>query len=283
MNSLGLLNAQLELRFGLIRAITPKYAQYKYTKSDLFERSTADNTKVTKVIKQLSKTAAKWTQIDVDEAARKADIDRALVVRKLQDWSNSGAIKLQPSGTIHRFRVLKGFSQDEDEQMEIFGEMQSYFERSEKDNMARVQDVIGLMTAKACMSRGLAKHFGDEESVAKEGCGHCSFCINKTSVLFDQSKRQSRKGRITAAKVIAVLAATEARDDARFLAKVAFGISSPRVTTEKLSKHRVFGSMEDCDFDVGSVLFASSAQLIWCCRSLSLVSSKPVMPRLVAS
>ena len=155
--------------------------------------------------------------------------------------------------------------------------MHAYFEKSERDSMARLQDVIGLMTAKACISRGLAKHFGDEDSVAKEGCGHCSFCINKTAVLFDPSKRQSRKGRINAARVIAVLAAIETRDDPRFLARVAFGISSPRVSQAKLGKHPIFGSMDDCDFDVGSVLLVLSARLMWSRRSLSIVSGKPAV------
>ena len=252
----------MELRFGLIRAITPKYANYTYAKLDSFEQSTADNTNVTRALKELGKTARKWTQIDVDQVARKAGVDRALVVRKLQEWNNSGAIGLQPSGIVNRFRVLKSFPQGVKEHQEIFAAMHAYFEKSEKDAMARIQDVIGLMTAKACISRGLAKHFGDEGSVGLEGCGHCSFCINKTSVPFDQSKMQSRKGRITAAKVIAVLAAIEARDDPRFLARVAFGVLSPRVSREKLSKNKVFGSMDDCDFDVGSVSIVHSAQLI---------------------
>lgn len=253
-----------------MRAITPKYGRYKYAKSDFFEQSTADNTKVTKAVKQLSKTAKTWTEIDVDQAARVAGVDRALVVRKLQQWSTSGAIELRPSAVVNRFRILKSFPRDGEEHKEIFAAMHAYFERSEQDVMARIQDVIGLMTAKACISRGLAKYFGDEESVAREGCGHCSFCYQKTPVLFDQSKRRSRKGRITAPKVIAVLAAVKARDDPRFLAKVAFGISSPRVALAKLGKHPVFGSMDYCDFDVGSILLVPSAQLIGvigACRS----------------
>ncbi|KAL8789136.1 MAG: hypothetical protein Q9195_006956 [Heterodermia aff. obscurata] len=254
MNALGLLNAQLELRFGLIRAITSHYANYKYVKLSLFEQSTAENSNVTKAIKQLSNPAKKWIQIDVVKAAQNAGVDRALIVRRLQEWSKSGAIELRPSGVINRFRVLKRLPQDAEEQKEIFAAMEAYFEKSEKDSMARIQDVIRLMTAQACISRGLAQHFGDEDSVVKEGCGHCSFCINKTPVLFDQSKRRSRKGRITAAKVIAVLAATAARDDPRFLARVAFGVWSPRVKSENLSNKKVFGSMEDCDFEVGSLI-----------------------------
>lgn len=51
-----------------------------------------------------------------------------------------------------------------------------------------------------------------------------------------------------AAAFMKVLQACPDRDDPRYLARIAFGIGSPRVTTAKLSKSPVFGSMEDHDF-----------------------------------
>ena len=83
------------------------------------------------------------------------------------------------------------------------------------------------------------------------GCGHCNFCITNTRVEYRQAAHGlQRKGRIDEGKVRKILAATKVRDDARFLARVAFGISSPRVTVEKLGRHDVFGCMDDCDFEV---------------------------------
>jgi len=38
------------------------------------------------------------------------------------------------------------------------------------------------------------------------------------------------------------------RDDPRLLARIAFGISSPRVTKLKMGRSPMFGSMEDHDF-----------------------------------
>jgi hypothetical protein len=43
------------------------------------------------------------------------------------------------------------------------------------------------------------------------------------------------------------------RDDARFLARAAFGTGSLRVTAMKLSKHPVLGSMADDEFMVSNV------------------------------
>lgn len=243
------MNAQLELRFELIRAITPKYSEYKYIKSPDFETRTADNSPITKAIKKTSKTAHKWTRIDVDVAARSGGLQRADAVKKLQEWNDSGAILLQPSGVVNRFRVLKDFPPEE-AKSQIITSIYAQIEAREKSDMERVQRVIDLVTTHGCLSRELAKHFADEDTVPKGGCGHCNFCLTKTQVKFIQARNQSRKGRVDEGKLKAILAATSVRDDARFLARVAFGIPSPRVTMEKLGKHAVFGSMDTCDFEV---------------------------------
>lgn len=249
-NTLDNLKAQLELRFDLIRAVTPKFSSYKYTKSASFDMATSDGSNITKALKAVSKTARKWTTIDVDSAASVGGFDRAAAVRKLQEWHNSGAIELQPSGVVNRFRILKDFPKDEKAKDSIISTLYEHIKARESDDMVRVQQVIDLITASSCISRGLALHFGDEECVPEAGCGHCSYCESKTSVPFSRDKTQKRTGRIDYTKFQAILAATSIHDDPRFLARVAFGIGSPRVTAEKLGKHAVFGSMEDCDFEV---------------------------------
>jgi RecQ family ATP-dependent DNA helicase len=247
-NALDLLNAQLELRFGLIRAITPKYSEYKYVKSSTFESMTLDKSKVTTWIKQSSKTAKKWTHIDVDVAAHSGGFTRQEAVRTLQEWNDRGAIELQPSGVVHRFRVLKEFPREELAQSSVCSLIHKRIVEKEKEDMVRVQGVIDFITTSGCLSRELARHFGDESTVPKNGCGSCQYCLTGIAVRF--SRGGDRKGRIDDAKVKAILAATPVRDDPRFLARIGFGISSPRVTIEKLGRHSVFGSLSDCDFEV---------------------------------
>jgi len=249
-NALDLLNAQLELRFELIRAITPKYSEYKYVKSPTFDSRTSDSSNVTAALKKNSKSAKKWTHIDVDSAARSGGFPRADAVRRLQEWHASGAIELQPSGVVSRFRILENFPQGDSAKQDIVSAIYSQIEAREKSDMDRVQGVIDLITSNACLARGLARHFGDQDSIPKGGCGHCSFCLTAKSIKVIQGNKQQRKGLIDEGKIKAILSATKIRDDSRFLARVAFGISSPRVTAEKLGKHAVFGSMDDCNFEV---------------------------------
>jgi hypothetical protein len=54
-----------------------------------------------------------------------------------------------------------------------------------------------------------------------------------------------------------VLKQCSVRDDPRFLARVAFGLKSPRVTQLKLDKDDVFGSLADHDFEVSRTRFVN--------------------------
>lgn len=84
----------------------------------------------------------------------------------------------------------------------------------ERDEMDRIQQVIGLITARSCLSRGLAKHFGDQQSVPAAGCGHCSFCITKRPTSFSRDEQWNLKGRICDSASEAILKATGGiRDD----------------------------------------------------------------------
>lgn len=179
------------------------------------------------------------------------------IVRRLQEWHNSGSIELSPSGVIHRFRVLRDFPQGEEEKTQIIDAIYAQIETREQTDIDRMHSVISLITSKSCLSRELARHFGDEDSIpaTPAGCGNCTFCITKTPIIFFNGKnnKKLKKEPITETKIKAVLAATSARDDARFLARIAFGMSSPRVTIEKLGKSKVFGSCSGCDFEVSVI------------------------------
>lgn len=75
---------------------------------------------------------------------------------------------------------------------------------------------------------------------------HGQWCQTRTSVSFASKKVPDLE--VDQTKVQAILDKCGVRDDPRFLARLAFGISSPRMTTLGLSKSSVFRSMENSDF-----------------------------------
>ena len=219
-----------------------------YAKDPAFDRKTSDGSKLTEKIKAHSKTAKKWTHVDVDIVAHSAQMNREDVVRKLQQWNDSGAVELKPGGVVARFRIVQKFPQDEQAKNSFIDSIYAQILAREKEEMARIEAVIDLITSNKCLSRELASHFGDDGSVPRDGCGHCQTCLGKGKIYYHAAR--DCKGHVDSKRTKAVLSACAIWDDARFLARIAFGISSPRVTSEKLGKHPVFGSMNDCDFEV---------------------------------
>lgn len=77
-------------------------------------------------------------------------------------------------------------------------------------------------------------------------CGNCTFCITTDAVKFDRSS-SSTADTVRLARILAVC---RHRDDPRLLARLAFGIASPRLTDAKLTRSDEFGSMVDVDWNV---------------------------------
>lgn len=187
--------------------------------------------------------------VDVDKVSALVGTKREDVVRKLQDWNDSGLIKLTPSGVVNRYRMIKPFPRGK-EAGKLIALAYEQMEQREIDDLRRSKQVIELITSERCFAIGLASHFGDEVG---EKCGRCGFCITGKKV------QMGEVGKVTVAidekKVQAILKACDCRDDPRLLARIGFGISSPRVLAAKCgARNPVFGSMAECDFDVGLLL-----------------------------
>ena len=120
----------------------------------------------------------------------------------------------------------------------------------EKESLQRSQAVIDWATTPACLSAKLASYFGDN---GVEECGHCTFCLTGKAVDYTPAP----KAPIDTARLKAVRKAIPDGEDvdALLLARLAWGISGPRLTSLKLGKHDVFGSMDDCDFEVSTTPF----------------------------
>jgi len=77
-------------------------------------------------------------------------------------------------------------------------------------------------------------------------CGHCTWCETHKAVVLGKVAPVE----INYPAIDAILRKCSARDDPRFLARIAFGITSPRVTAMRLSRSPVYGSLDDHDFMV---------------------------------
>ena len=86
----------------------------------------------------------------------------------------------------------------------------------------------------------LAKYFGDVDVVPGGRCGQCTVCETGKPISF----QRGADTKPDPAQIKAILNACPERDDPRLLARMAFGITSPRLTANKWSTmHPLFGSM----------------------------------------
>lgn len=235
--------AQLELRFNLLRATTPKYSKYSYT---LLAQPLGDTSPASNAIRKATRKAKTLCHVDVDSAAHQAGLPRSEIVSELNTWHDNGMIDLRTSEVINVYRVLNKLPSKPAERQKIADQLYHDLEVREQQDLQRMTQVMGLITGATCFSRALASHFGDQLPDAAQECGHCTWCETKNPV-----KQIAPLQRDWDSKAFfKVLDACPDRDDARFLARVAFGISSPRVVKSKLNRSPVFGSMEDHNFMV---------------------------------
>lgn len=249
---LGVIYATLELRFGLIRAITPEYSLYTFEilsevlYNQLMQNMLKSDRPEAGAILDYARRKKKYTDVDVNEIVQKTGYLRANLIQVLDHLDRDGVIRLTAKGVIPKFRVLKKLPRTANELEELVLNMYQDLEKKEKEALLRTREVVDLITAKRCYASTLAKHFGMYLPDRKEKCGHCTFCETEHEVELPpkESRPLDREG------IRMVLDKCAVRDDPRFLARVAFGIRSPRVTELKMHLSPAWESMVDQDFDV---------------------------------
>lgn len=250
---LSIIFATLELRYGLLRAITPEYSSYQFEDRGFYNKMAAsDGSPEAKAVFKHAKRARKWYTFDI-KAAMAGGLSRADLVRKLNHWSEAGAIMLKAGGVEHRYRILKKLPSTHTQYKKLVSELHADMEGREEEALRHAQEVVDLITGKKCFAATLAEHFGMSLPDGKISCGHCTFCTTKTAIVLPP--KPPVKVNINGIKKI--LEVCDVRDDPRFLARVAFGIKSPRVTKLKLQNSSVFSSLEDHDFQVSTNLLLS--------------------------
>lgn len=234
--------AQLELRFGLIRETTPKYTQYQYKELNL----ATDNSPVAEAIRKGARKAKTWTHVDVDSISKKDNLSRESIVSRLNDWNERGFIQLETKNVHQIYLVLKPLPSTGQDRQALSDKVYRELEIREQQDLERMDQVTNLVVGKQCFALALAKHFGDELPDKAQECGHCTWCETHQPVELKKPPQVPWDSKAFAK----VLEAVPERDDPRYLARIAFGIASPRATQAKMTKNRLFGSMEDCSFAV---------------------------------
>lgn len=275
---LSVIYALLELRFNLIRATTPEYSAYSFEATPTYyARLKAHAAPEAKAILSHARKATKLHHIDPAAASQKAGVPRPAIVRLLNELNDRGAIRLRATGVLNKYKVLGPLPRTNKELDALTDKVHAELEGREKQALERIQQVVSLFTRPACFARSLAQNFGMDlpgGSSTTTRCERCTFCVGGGALKLPPAPPKV----VDYAGIKKILAATDVRDDPRFLARVAFGIKSPRVGRLKLDRTPVFASLADHDFEVSifDLLFCAlfcffflSNGKIWSCSRLT--------------
>ncbi|KAL1681528.1 P-loop containing nucleoside triphosphate hydrolase protein [Schizophyllum commune] len=257
-NALGLLYAQLELDYGYIRAITPMYTTYELTPAVNFGRVLKDSSMPATAIRthwrtKNTRTGDKKYELDVVETALVSGVDRTDMVRQIGAWEMDGNVNVKASQVRARYKTFLDIPRPTkaDELKQLTEELYARLLKKEEDDIAKIHQVLDFAKDDDCLAHNVAKYFGDPDAVPGGMCGKCTFCVTGSGLDFTPAPPTP----INHAQILAILAACPERDDPRLLARMAFGITSPRLTALKCSTyHPLFGSM--CTADFGGIVEA---------------------------
>ncbi|KAJ3475961.1 hypothetical protein NLI96_g11481 [Meripilus lineatus] len=261
--ALSVLYAQLELDYKHIRATTPFYSNYDLTGTNEqnWLRVLNDGTPVAQAIRNYWKLRPikDWSAtLDVVVASQYSNIERSMLAKKIVDWELAGLIITKPSQVRYRYQVVEPLPKDPTNIGNLANLMhQRMLEREDKE-IKKIKKVIDFATGRQCLAAALALYYGDDNAVPGGACGICTVCLSGSAVAFYPTADAVPDPFL----VQTILEVCHVRDDPRLLARMAFGITSPRLTDNGWTKNHLFGCMPSVDFNALVLAFDSECKKV---------------------
>jgi len=234
----------LELE-GYLAGGTPFYSTYKFrprlSSGQILEQFQGERRQFLEHLLRLARKGKTWFQIDLEQAAKRLSAPRERIVRALDYLGERGWVELQAAGTRNRYERLKTPEQPAD----LARELHARCVERERQEIARLEQVLSLTRQAGCQVKTLCQHFGEARG---EDCGHCTRCLTAQG----PPQRQPRDRRPIDRAVLDQAAALRQKHpeltDPIIWARLLCGISSPALVRAKLTSHALFGACAQQSF-----------------------------------
>jgi ATP-dependent DNA helicase RecQ len=236
----------LEL-LGVLRQGTPFYAGYRLRPlrpiPAISGQFAGERGQFIRDIFAHAKSGRVWYSLNPDDLAEQLHQDRVRLVRALEYLAEQGDIELQASDVRYRYERLVQRA----DAGALLAELGQRFAQHEARELARIGQIMALVTHAGCQANALAAYFGE---VRTQPCGRCRACRTGAPQAFPTAPEPPP---ITALLDIAQWRTLRAgypaelgsvRSAARFLC----GLSSPALTRAKLTRHPAFGALAERRF-----------------------------------
>ncbi len=233
---------------GWLEGGTPRYAAYKLkalkSSAEIFEIVGAERAAFLRVVFRCARKGRTWLTLDADEAARASGSARERVIRAIDWMGERGWFEIKAEKVRHRYRVLRAPAEGA-ERDTLASELYARALTREQADLARIEEVVGLIEADACQVSRLGEHFG--ETLAQP-CGHCGYCETGQAVELPARKHKPLDESVFA-EAQALREAKKALRRPRAFARFLAGIGSPGLTRSRLTRNALFGALRDVSFE----------------------------------
>jgi ATP-dependent DNA helicase RecQ len=231
----------LEL-LGLIEGTGPFYTEYKFQPlvggAEMLGRFDADRQAFLKRLFNCAEKAKVWWRLDLDFAMRTTGETRERIVAALSFLEQQGLLKLEAGGIRQGYRRAREVGDPGG----VIEKINARFADREARDVARIQEILKFADCPTCRTHHLLRYFGESRNRDNGKCGHCDRCggeppaklpVTHRHALNDYDARTLEKLRGQNYRAL-----EQPRQIARFLC----GLSSPKASREKLSRHPLFGT-----------------------------------------
>jgi len=233
----------LEL-MGVLRAGTPIYTGYDLKPllsiHEIAERFPGQHSDFVRQLFGLAKKGRIWFGLNPDDAALRLGVERKRVVRAIDVMEQQGLVEVKAGDvrtpyTRQEIAVTKA---------EIIADLVQKFQRREDQEIARIKQVVDLIELDGCQVNALVGYFGENRMAP---CGHCSWCGSRKPRRLPQSERVAIKLSAGDFEELRKRCPKELQTPRQF-AKLLCGLGSPSFTRAKLTRDKLFGSLEQHRF-----------------------------------
>ncbi len=241
--------AYLELA-DVIAATAPFYTEYQFRPlqpiDEIIAKFAGARADFLRQLFGFATRAKIWFQLDLTSAIEHLGTTRDRIVKAFGYLEEQGDLTLKATGLRQGYRVKNRPAHAGELKQTLI----ERFETREENDIRWVEQVVALMENPGCIVRRLLSHFGEDR---KQDCGHCSVCLGEpprpvTSMVPPAPSFDAATLRALQREHPRALGTP--RQTARFLC----GLTSPLLTTSKLSKHPLFGKLAGARFrDVQNV------------------------------
>ena len=239
----------MEMR-GILKPQYSYFADYRFSmncdEKTVVKKFKGEREAFVQAIFDYSDKARKWTTVNFDTISKNYATDRNRVIAALEYFDAQGWIDLEAKQVVDVFAILDpDFDLDK-----VAQELFEQFKKKEVIEVNRIREMIDLFESESCLSKNLAKYFGEDTDW--ENCGHCSVC-NSGAVKIAESEQLKELSNFNFHELCDDAIGKFANQvDVELLTKFLCGIPTPIFTRLRLKQLKHFSYLENYRF--GEVL-----------------------------